>query len=169
MGKLLSVPSDLLTPGGSWGLEGKQESWFCDAKGGGGASGVFQSSLGSLSPKISKLKHLSHQDIQFFFLSHPSSLHVAHENGLYFSFFKLEDNCFIGASLVAQTVKNLPAMQRPRFDPWVWKIPWRREWLPTPVFFPGKFQGQRSLVGYSPQSCKELDTTEQQLTLFSAL
>ena len=31
------------------------------------------------------------------------------------------------ASLVAQMVKNLPAMQETRFDPWVWKIPWRRE------------------------------------------
>ena len=36
------------------------------------------------------------------------------------------------------------------FDPWVWKIPWRRAWQPTPVFLPGKSHGQRSLVGYSP-------------------
>ena len=50
------------------------------------------------------------------------------------------------ASLVAQTVKNLPAMQRPRFDPWFGKIPWRRKWQPTPVFLPGEFQGQRSLA-----------------------
>ena len=40
------------------------------------------------------------------------------------------------------------------------KIPWRREWLPTPVFFPGEFHGQRNLVGYSPRGHKELDTTE---------
>ena len=39
-----------------------------------------------------------------------------------------------------------------------------REWLPTPVFLPGEFHGQRSLVGYSPWGCKESDTTEQ-LTL----
>ena len=39
-------------------------------------------------------------------------------------------------------------------------IPWRKEWLPTPVFLPGEFQGQRSLVGYSPWGCKELDATE---------
>ena len=37
-----------------------------------------------------------------------------------------------------------------RFDPWVRKIPWRRKWLPTPVFLPGESHGQRSLVGYSP-------------------
>ena len=34
------------------------------------------------------------------------------------------------------------------------------EWLPTPVFSSGEFHGQRSLAGYSPQGCKELDTTE---------
>ena len=33
---------------------------------------------------------------------------------------------------------------------WVRKIPWRMEWLPTPVFLPGEFHGQRSSVGYSP-------------------
>ena len=46
------------------------------------------------------------------------------------------------------------------FDPWVGKIPWIREWLPTPVFLPGEFHGQRILVGYSPRGCKELGTTE---------
>ena len=45
------------------------------------------------------------------------------------------------------------------FDPWVVKIPWRREWLPTPVFLPGEFNGQRSLAGYSPWGHKELDAT----------
>ena len=50
--------------------------------------------------------------------------------------------------------------RRPGFDPWVGKIPWRREWLPTPVFLLGEVHGQRSLAGYSPWGCKELDTTE---------
>ena len=40
------------------------------------------------------------------------------------------------------------------------KIPWRREWLPTPVFLPGEFHGQRSLGAYGPQGRKESDTTE---------
>ena len=40
------------------------------------------------------------------------------------------------------------------------RSPWRREWLPTPVFFPGEFHGQRSLAGYSPWEHKEWDTTE---------
>ena len=35
-----------------------------------------------------------------------------------------------------------------RFYPWVGKIPWSRKWQPTPVFLPGEFHGQRSLVGY---------------------
>ena len=36
------------------------------------------------------------------------------------------------------------------FNPWVGKIPWRRQWHPTPVLLPGKSHGQRSLVGCSP-------------------
>ena len=67
-------------------------------------------------------------------------------------------------STVAQMVKNLPAVGRPRFDPWFVKILWRREWLPTPVFLPGEFHGQRSLVSYSLWGQKESDMTEQ-LTL----
>ena len=48
-----------------------------------------------------------------------------------------------------------------RFGPWEGKIPWRRKWQPTPVLFPGKSHGQRSLAGYSPWGHKESDTTEQ--------
>jgi len=44
------------------------------------------------------------------------------------------------------------------------KAPWKRKWHPTPVFLPGEFHGQRSLVDYSPWGHKESDTTEQ-LTL----
>ena len=47
-------------------------------------------------------------------------------------------------------VKNLLAVQESGrshgFDPWVGKIPWRRNWQPTPVFLPGESHGQRSLV-----------------------
>ena len=46
-------------------------------------------------------------------------------------------------------------------DPWVGKILWRRKWQPTPVLWPRKFHGWRSLVGYSPWGHKESDTTEQ--------
>jgi len=48
------------------------------------------------------------------------------------------------------------------FDPWVKKIPWRRKWQPTPVFFNGKSNGQRSLQGYSPWGPKESNMTECQ-------
>ena len=51
--------------------------------------------------------------------------------------------------------------RRPKFDPWVGKIPRRRAWQPTPVFLPGKPHGQRSLAGYSPGGSKESDSTEQ--------
>ena len=45
------------------------------------------------------------------------------------------------ASLVAQLVKNLPVIQETWIDPWVGKIPWRREWLPTLVFWLGELHG----------------------------
>ena len=52
-------------------------------------------------------------------------------------------------------VKNPPANAGDnRFGPWVGKISSRSKWQPTPVFFPGNFHGQRSLVGYNPQVTK---------------
>ena len=51
--------------------------------------------------------------------------------------------------------------RKPRFNPWVGKISWKRAWQPIPVFLPGEFHGQRSLVSYSPWSHKELNTTER--------
>ena len=53
---------------------------------------------------------------------------------------------------MAQVVKNPPAMQ----ETWVEKIPWRREWLLTPVFWPGECYGL-----YGPWDHKESDKTEQ--------
>ena len=50
--------------------------------------------------------------------------------------------------------------RRHGFDPRIWKITWRKKWQPTPVFLPLS-HGQRSLTGYSPWGCKELDMTEQ--------
>ena len=41
-----------------------------------------------------------------------------------------------------------------------WEDAWRRKWQPSPVFLPGEFQGQRSLVGYSPWDCKQSSMTE---------
>ena len=69
-----------------------------------------------------------------------------------------------GVFLVAQTIKNRPAMQETQVQSLVGKIPWRRECQPTPVFLPGEFHGQGSLVGYSPWGGKELNMTER-LTL----
>ena len=45
------------------------------------------------------------------------------------------------------------------FDPWIGKIPWRREWQPTLVFLSEEVHGQRGLMG--PRGFKESDTTEQ--------
>ena len=56
--------------------------------------------------------------------------------------------------------ESLCRYRRRRFDPWVGKIPWRREWQPTPVFLLGKLHGQRSQVGYSPWDHKGSDMAE---------
>ena len=49
--------------------------------------------------------------------------------------------------------------RRPGFYLWVGNIPWRSEWLPTLVFLPREFNGQRKLVGYSSCGCNESDST----------
>ena len=54
-------------------------------------------------------------------------------------------------NIFSNVVKNLPANAGNR----------RRQWQPTPVFLPGKFHGQRSLVGCSPWGREESDTTER--------
>jgi len=60
--------------------------------------------------------------------------------------------CFPGGSDSEESAclpnPGIKPARRHRFDPWVGKIPWRRKWQPTPVFLPGKSNGQRSLVGY---------------------
>ena len=72
-------------------------------------------------------------------------LHIQHhhEAPCYFKYS-------LATSLVARMVKCLPTMRRPRFDPWVGKILWRRKRQLTPVLLPGKSHGRRSMVGYSP-------------------
>ena len=64
-------------------------------------------------------------------------------------------------SLVAQTVKNLPAMQ----DTWVQSLggedPLKRGMATHSSMLAWRIHGQRSLAGYSPWGCKELDMTEQ--------
>ena len=67
------------------------------------------------------------------------------------------------ASLVAWNGKESACNAETWLQSQVWEDPWRREWQPTPVFFPGEFYGQRSLVGYSR---KESDTIKW-LTLWS--
>ena len=68
------------------------------------------------------------------------------------------------ASHIAQLVKNLPAMWETWIQSLVGEIPWRRERLSTPVFWPGEFHGLYSLWGH-----KELDTTERLLLSFSEM
>ena len=56
------------------------------------------------------------------------------------------------ASLIAQSVENLSAVQETKFQFLGREDPWRRKWQPTPVFLPRESHGQRNLAGYSPWS-----------------
>ena len=67
---------------------------------------------------------------------------------------------FPGGTSVKEPTCQCRRHKKLGFDPCVWKIPWKREWLPTPVFLPGGYHGQRSLMGYSPLGHKQLDTPE---------
>ena len=56
---------------------------------------------------------------------------------------------FPGGASGKEPVFQCRGCKKHGFDPWVGKTPWRRAWPPTPVFLPGEFHGQRSLVGCS--------------------
>ena len=62
-------------------------------------------------------------------------------------------------------VNNLPAMQKPGFDPWVGKIFWIRKWLPTPVFLPEEFHGQRGAWQATVHGVLKESGTTERLTL----
>ena len=75
---------------------------------------------------------------------------------------------FPGDPLVKNPSANVGDMG---FSPWVGKIPWRRKLQPSPVFLPGKSNGQKSLVGYRPWGHKRVRhdiTTKQQQQMLMA-
>ena len=65
---------------------------------------------------------------------------------------------FSGGAVVKESSCQCRRHKRCGLDPWVRKIPWRKEWQPTPVFLRGKSQGQRSQLGYSSWGHKESGT-----------
>ena len=94
-------------------------------------------------PGGSELKHIRKLSVPFQPISPLHTLSFSQNNYLISSFYS---NCQCKGC---------------EFDPWVGKIPWKRQWQPTEVFLPGKSYGQRSLAGYSPWGDKESETTEQ--------
>ena len=53
--------------------------------------------------------------------------------------------CFPGAARGKEPTHQCRRHKGHRFNPWVWKTPWRRKWQPTPAFLPGEFHEQKSL------------------------
>ena len=68
---------------------------------------------------------------------------------------------FPGGATVKESACQCRRCKRYGFSPWLGKIPWRKKWQPTPVFFSVKSHGQRNLAGCSPWGHKESDMTEQ--------
>ena len=66
---------------------------------------------------------------------------------LLFIFLFTQCTCCLGAFWWLSGKELACQYRRPVFEPWIKKISWRREWLPTPVFLPGELHGQKSLVG----------------------
>ena len=60
------------------------------------------------------------------------------------------------ASLVAQMVKSLPAMQQTQVHFLGWEDPLRNVWQPIPVFLPGKSHGPRNLGGPQPMGSQRV-------------
>jgi len=88
---------------------------------------------------------------------------------LYFIFFIIvldnlacpqKPGCFPGGAYGKESTCQCRRYNRCRFDPWVRKIPWRKKWQLTPIFFPGKSHRQRNLEGCSPWGHRESNTTE---------
>ena len=99
--------------------------------------------------------------------SSPKSSHGGKDEGALWALFyqgsdpRNETSALVGLLWWLNGKESDCQCRRCGFDSWVEKIPWRRKWLPTPVFLPGKSHGQRSLVGYSLWDRKDSDTAEQ--------
>ena len=77
-----------------------------------------------------------------------------------FHLYRIKQHCgFLGGTSGKESACQCRSQKRCRFNPWVEKIPWRRAWRPTLVFFPGEAQGQRSLAGciqsVEPQTARD--------------
>ena len=90
--------------------------------------------------------------MSFYFTRHVSVQEVT--SNLLSTYWALHTQWLNGKESICQC-------RRRRCDSWVEMIPWRRKWQPTLIYLLGEFHGQKSLVGYSPWSHKELERTER--------
>ena len=123
----------------------------------------------SWSKFLSRSQYIWGENTSFFFLTALGVTDLwsaAYAGGIWFDAHPVFCPCLLASvapSKDALAIKNLSASlgdAETRFNPWVGKIPWRREWQPTPVFLLGASHGQRSLAGHSPWDHKESDTAE---------
>ena len=84
-------------------------------------------------------------------------MHARMQGRMYFSTLSPAIRGFPGGAGGKEYAWKCRRQKRRGLNPWVGMIPWRRAWQPTKVFLLGESHGQRSLVGYSLQSCKDSD------------
>ena len=107
-----------------------------------------------------KSTDFSGSDCNLLFQSETGSFEVSKSWDSWATFFRNVLGRDMGCPILWGSTFKCRRLKRHRFDSWVRKTLCRRKQQPTPVLLPGKFHGQRSLVGYSPWGRKELDTSK---------
>ena len=106
----------------------------------------------------------SHQHVGWFFTPFPALIICQLLNDGHSDQYEVIPHCsfdlHFSHSLVAQLVKNPPTMQETQNRSLCQEDALERKWQPTPLSLPRESHGQRSLLGHSPWSCKELNMTK---------
>ena len=87
-------------------------------------------------------------------------LQIQQKRALLSFYYECSFSCWLGGASSEEPTCHCRRRRSRGFDPWVGRILCRRKWQATPVFLPGKFHGQRCLVGYRTQCHRESDMTE---------
>ena len=125
---------------------------------------VLQFSFFSIENESAICLHISYLFGIFFLSESPQSTEwfsMVYSRFSLVIYFMDSINSFPGGASGKEPACQCRRYKRHGFNPWVRKIPWNREWSPTPVFLPGESHGQISLAGYRPCCGKELEMTEQ--------
>ena len=124
---------------------------------------AIQLGMGFISSNFQVELFLLYYTISLLYWSRQFNILYPPKNGFTYSLLWDHQNLYIiykykagfpGSPVVKESGCQCRSLRRRWFNSWVRKVPWKRKWQ---VFLPAEFHGQRSLVGPSPQDCKESD------------